>query len=749
MRFWYPRAWAAFVVTASVAAGVHATPEAPAPYLWRNVTVGAGGYAPNIVFSPVERGLAYLRTDMGGAYRWDDAARRWVPLQDGNAVSSYMGIESVVADPVDANIVYLAAGMNAGQPAAILRSADRGRTWRVTPVPFAMGGNEPGRGLGERLAVDPNDPRRLFFGSRHDGLWRSDDAGAHWAKVAHFPAPGLGTPAPRTSHGGVSFVAIDPTSGTRGQPSRRLWAGIADPGGAPLYRSDDGGATWSPMPAPPLLAAKGALDPRGVLWVGYASGIGPSDARTGAVWRYTPGGEARDVTPHSWRAAGAEGGFLGVAIARSSPGTVAVSTIDRYRAGDSLWISNDDGVHWEDVGRRSRRDVSTTPFLLHEGKGADFGHWISGLAIDPFAPDHVAYTTGATVYATDRLGRDGAVRWAPWTAGIEQTAIITLISPTGGAPLISGFGDLAGFVHADLDRSPVPSFAHPYLSNTNTLDYAGHAPHIVVRSGSLYADRPRDATLGRSDDGGRHWTPVRVPPLGTPPMRDDLVGEAAITVSADGNAMVVATREPQVSRDKGRSWTAVRGLPGRTRAVADKVDPRRFYAVDVEHGRLLVSIDAAASFAPVAGHGLPGDLAPAGRRGREAQSALLAATDRAGEIWLQAGQRLFHSRDGGGRFVPASGTLSVELYGLGQGALFAIGTLDGVRGIWRSHDEGRRWTRIDDDAHRWGGRFRVISGDPRRPGRVYVGTDGRGLFYGDPVPGTSGAQREGITSPSS
>ena len=56
-----------------------------------------------------------------------------MPLQDGNAVSSYMGIESVAADPRDANVVYLAAGMGARQPAAIVRSADRGTTWRVTP----------------------------------------------------------------------------------------------------------------------------------------------------------------------------------------------------------------------------------------------------------------------------------------------------------------------------------------------------------------------------------------------------------------------------------------------------------------------------------------------------------------------------------------------------------------------------------------------------------------------------------------
>ena len=37
---------------------------------------------------------------------------------------------------------------------------------------------------------------------------------------------------------------------------------------------------------------------------------------------------------------------------------------------------------------------------------------------------------------------------------LEQTALITLVSPTAGAPLISGFGDVHGFVHDRLDVSP-------------------------------------------------------------------------------------------------------------------------------------------------------------------------------------------------------------------------------------------------------------------------------------------------------
>ena len=62
------------------------------------------------------------------------------------------------------------------------------------PVSFRMGGNEDGRGVGERLAVDPNDNRVLFFGSRHEGLWKSTDCAATWKKVETFPLKGLGNP---------------------------------------------------------------------------------------------------------------------------------------------------------------------------------------------------------------------------------------------------------------------------------------------------------------------------------------------------------------------------------------------------------------------------------------------------------------------------------------------------------------------------------------------------------------------------
>ncbi|HEY0044125.1 MAG TPA: hypothetical protein VGB62_06210 [Allosphingosinicella sp.] len=715
-----------------------ALPAQAEPYAWKNVAVGAGGFAPNLVFSPAERGLAYLRTDMGGAYRWDVRARRWVPLQDGNAVSSYMGVESVAPDPRDPDKVYLAAGMGQWGEAAIWRSSDRGKSWDVVPVPFKMGGNEDGRGLGERLAVDPHRTSTLLFGSRHDGLQRSDDGGRTWGRVAGFPHKGLGLPrARRETHAGVSFVSFDPES-------RTVFAGVADPRARHLYRSDDGGTTWRAVeggPGAEMLPVKAEVA-HGRLYVAYASSIGPNDIKSGAVWRMDlKSGRWTEITPEP----GGQGGYMGLGADRQRPGRIAVSSVNRWIKGDTVWLSEDDGRSWRSLKERSRRDVSAAPWLRWGAEEAEFGHWTAGLAIDPFDGGTIAYTTGATVYRTQD-GRKAAMLWRPWVTGIEQTAVITLVSPTGGAPLVSGFGDLAGFVHDGLDVAPATMHLNPRLTNTNNLDYAGLKPAVMVRSGTLHAEQPQGgASLGWSEDGGRTWQPLRVPAIavgGAEAKRFDLHGEAAINVSADGETFIVGTSVAMATRDRGRSWAAAKGLPVGARAIADKVDPRLFYAIDFEGGRVFVSRDGARSFVQAAAEGLPKDLTPARMRGREDQWPMVAEPGRAGALWFNLGGRIWRSDDAGARFRPASGAdMLVEEFGLGKAApgakapaLYAIGTKDGVRGIWRSIDGGSAWSRINDDAHQWGLRFRAITGDPRRFGRVYVATDGRGIVYGDPAP---------------
>ena len=113
----------------------------------------------------------------------------------------------MAADPVNADRVYMAVGMYTqgwAGPGAFMRSDDQGNTWRVMPMAnLKMGGNENGRSNGERLAIDPNQPKILYFGSRRSGLFKSTDEAENFESVGSFPVKG-------DENGlGISFVIFD------------------------------------------------------------------------------------------------------------------------------------------------------------------------------------------------------------------------------------------------------------------------------------------------------------------------------------------------------------------------------------------------------------------------------------------------------------------------------------------------------------------------------------------------------------
>lgn len=95
-------------------------------YTWKNVKIGGGGgFVPGIVFNPSQKvcrkiwvaewqsnsngqGLAYARTDIGGAYKLnsDDS---WTPLLDfaDDSRWNYWGVDALATDPVQPNRLYL------------------------------------------------------------------------------------------------------------------------------------------------------------------------------------------------------------------------------------------------------------------------------------------------------------------------------------------------------------------------------------------------------------------------------------------------------------------------------------------------------------------------------------------------------------------------------------------------------------------------------------------------------------------
>jgi hypothetical protein len=66
-------------------------------------------------------------------------------------------------------------------------------------------------------------------------------------------------------------------------------------------------------------------------------------------------------------------------------------------------------------------------------------------------------------------------------------------------------------------------------------------------------------------------------------------------------------------------------------------------------------------------------------------------------------------------------------------AIYLGGTINNQLGVYRSDDSGESWVRIDDSRHQYG-YLNIVTGDPQNYGRVFLGTHGRGIVYGDPVP---------------
>ncbi len=706
-------------------------------YQWRSVAIGGGGFVSGLVFHPSEPGLLYARTDIGGAYRWLPESRRWQPLMDWMGFEDHgrFGVESLALDPSDPDRVYLAVGTylhERGQEGVILRSRDRGATFQRASLPFKLGGNAQGRGNGERLAVDPNDGRVLLFGTRENGLWRSDDAGATWRASSGFPD--IATSKSAWAEGwrdlqpiGIAFVVFDPASGAAGAPSRTIYAGVSTRDTS-LYRSDDGGASWQAIPGQPVGFRPSHMvrDARGRWLLSYGDEPGPNNMADGAVWRFDPSdGSWQEITPapQSSSSSGQGFGWGAVSVQADDPDVIVATTFRRYQPHDDVYRSTDGGTTWTPMLPRSSFDHSSAPWTQDARP-----HWMADIEIDPHDPDHIWFVTGYGVWVSENArGFDGGdtARWRFEQSGFEETVPLALVSPPQGAHLVSGIGDVDGFVHDNLDASQ-QRFAGVRFSNTESLAYAGQSPDVMVRTGYFH-NRPEGAVRGAwSNDGGRNWTVfAHEPPDGD--------GAGHITLAADGKRAIWRTRNGEhhwLTADMGGHWQKVKGLPKTAVVEADRVDEAIYYGFDAASGKLYVSGNGGVEFIEVqTGVGEIGDWF---------RAEIRPHPQRMGEAWIAASWRgLLHWSPGKLERVP--GVDNVMSVGLGKPAkdgdplvLFVFGEVGGKRGLFRSDNNGRRWRRIDDDALRFGGIIRHVTGDPRLHGRVYFGTEGRGIWYGDP-----------------
>ncbi|MFF8230816.1 beta propeller repeat protein [Streptomyces caelestis] len=695
-------------------------------YRWRNAVQGGTGFVTGVLFHPTVRGLAYARTDIGGAYRWDDRTDRWIPLTDHIGWDDWnlLGVEAMAVDPAHPNRLYLSLGTYAQSWAgngAVLRSEDRGATWKRTDLTVKLGANEDGRGCGERLLVDPRDSDTLWLGTRHDGLLKSTDRGATW-KAVSFPA------APSATGQGITLLVA---------AGRAVYAGWGDSDGttANLYRTADG-TTWKAVPGQPegtaaKVPVRAAYDRHTCeLYVTYANAPGPNGQSDGSVHKLrTTTGKWTEVTPVKPGGPTSDGGtdsfgYGSVAVDARRPGTVVVSTNNRWSLVDTLYRTTNGGRTWTSLKDTAVLDVSETPFLTFGADKPKFGWWIQAVGLDPFDSEHIVYGTGATLYGTRDLKN-----WAPQIRGLEEASIRQLLSPPAGeAHLISGSGDVGVMYHERLTASPSRGMAsNPVFGTTTGLALAAAKPSYVVRAG--WGDHGNGAW---SNDGGKTWAPFKAQPA----IAKDAPGP--IATNADGSVLLWSfahwdgtTYPAHRSADNGATWTEVSSYPKGAAPVADPVDPKRFYAFDTATGTLHASTDGGLTFTARA----------TGLNSGDTEFRLVAAPGRSGDLWLSLKWNgLYRSTDGGATFTKAGSCWASYTLGFGKAAegasypaVYMVGSTETITAVYRSDDEAKTWTRINDDQHQWGWIGAAITGDPRVYGRVYIATNGRGVQYGEPV----------------
>ncbi|KAK0456252.1 hypothetical protein EV421DRAFT_1886703 [Armillaria borealis] len=704
--------------------------SAVAQYTWKNVKIGGGGgFVPGIVFNPSEEGLAYVRTDIGGAYRLNDDDT-WTPLTDwvDNDRWNMWGVDALATDPVETNRLYLATGMytNSWDPdnGHILVSEDYGESFAQVDLPFKVGGNMPGRG---RLAVDPNSNNILFFGARSgNGLYKSTDYGSTWASSTYV-VDATDTSGYNSDPLGIAFVTFDSTSGSSGSPTPRIFVGVASNGTDNIFVSEDAGDTWTAIAGQQqtYFPHKGVLSPEeGLLYVSYSDGTGPYDGTLGAVYN--------DLSF----------GFGGLSVDVKNPGTLMVAALN-------LW-STDSGATWStfwtwgsypEINKYYSYSDVLAPWL-----GVDYvdttlgdkqiGWMMEALSIDPFDSDHFLYGTGATIYGSRDLTLWDTVHnisLSSMADGIEETAVQALISPPGGPSLISGVGDIQGFVHTDLG-TPTTSFSSPVWTSVVDLDYAGNVPTNIIRLGN--GDSSTGKQVAISTDSGTTWSQD----TGAP----DNVSGGKIAISADGDTVLWRTSSDSVLVSQNTSaFTPVSTLPTSAVIASDKTNNSVFYGAS--SSSFYVSNDTGSTFSAVSTLG--NSTSPV---------KIVVNPDVAGDVWVSTDVGLFHSTDYGSTFTALEGVsqawaiaLGVAATDGGYPAVFAAANIgDGV-GYYRSDDEGATWTQINDSSLGFGSvSANVMAADPRVYGRVYIGTNGRGIFYGD-VSSASSTPTSSAVGPSS
>lgn len=400
----------------------------PVKYEYGNLKIGGGGFVTGITFHPTDSRTLYIRTDIGGIYRYDFDKQTWAYLADkvtaDDPAQTYP--LAIALDENDPNKLFFTCGDKRSNYICI--SDDKGENIIQKTLPCSVHGNEVGRATGDRLIYKNG---RLYFGSQTAGIIYSEDMGESWQSIDLFGEKNISLI--WTDSEGKLFIAG--CSGEANSPD-----GVTR--GHTLYCSTDGLKSFVHLTAPePVRYEKATYygfvpqritsDSR-YIYITFASsgevfygGMGAYACDTGSlsggkVYRYRIENGVtvfdKDITPEDHIPCG----YSGIC---SNGKMLLLSTVCRKNGGDIIYTSTDSGESWKIIMNRleySRFDWNIPYMKPRYNGGGNCVHWISDIKLSPFDSDTALFNTGTGLFMITGLA-SGDVLVKPFCEGIEET----------------------------------------------------------------------------------------------------------------------------------------------------------------------------------------------------------------------------------------------------------------------------------------------------------------------------------------
>ncbi len=622
------------------------------------------------------RKIWYAAVAAGGVWKTENAGTTWAPIFD---TQSTFSTGTVVLDPRDPNVVWVGTGENNAQRAVafgdgVYKSEDGGRTWRNM-------GLRQSEHIG-RIVIDPRDSRVIYVAAQGPlwaeggdrGLYKSTDGGETWTKLLSGE-----------KWAGVNDVSLDPRNpdilvASTWQRHRQVWGYIAGGPESALHRSTDGGKTWKKL---------GGV-PEGEGRIGLARA--PSDA---------------NVMYAIVEAANQRGG-----VYRSSDNGVSWTRQSGYSSGSlyysELWVDpiNSERVYAVDVLNQVSNDGGRTFTALGEaGKHVD-NHVIW---VDPADTDHIINGNDGGIYESF----DGARSWR-FVGNLPVTQFYK-IDVDMNAP----FYNVCGGTQDNY------SFCGPTRTNNN--NGIRNSDWFVTNGGDGFQSRidPKDhnTVYAESQNGGlvrfdrRTGTSVRIVPeeeIGEDPAR--WYWDAPIIISPFSNRrLYFGSQRLYRSDDRGDSWKPIspdlsRNIPRTSMKMLG-----RLWSVDAVARNTSTSF--AGSITTVAESPKVEGLIYAGT-----DDGLLQITEDGGQTWRKIAS------------IPGVPDTSFVAYisasphdaNVAYAAINNFKRGDFKPYLVRTGDRGRTWKLVSADLPARGPTH-VVREDPVKPGLLFAGTE-FGLF---------------------